>query len=474
MMTQFHFAKIISPIGWALAKETILSKVIANIDGFRISLSNGYDDSKRKFVDTIMKLDNSKTIMLELKWPEIRTKNNTTIEVIEGNEIKIWFSEFFEDTEGILFTDFLDIESLPLGAKIFFNNSTAELTISKNEKTTDGLVTATISQSGTIESDIIINFRNYSPHINFVTERDRRDIIWAINNGIHTIVLAHTASTSDIDEVRHFLALNHGKQMKIFFKVQNINCIKNYQEILAIADWVIIDPILYWNITEDTNHHEDKIYDMISYAAWIGKPIVIHFSVHELGIEHDARSKKLAEYLDHGMMCLQFDDDIIDLDDPTTYIEETFNMMHEHQRDQWAEIPLEQARITEEYKTTDYIVYSAYRAIKDIDVKAIIIYTENWYTATMLSAYRPNIPVIAFTKSDAAYRYINLLWAVRWYKISDAFDYHNIKQLGKEIVRIIFKGSISLEDKILIVHASNINVEMGMINGLEIYKFKDI
>jgi hypothetical protein len=176
---------------------------------------------------------------------------------------------------------------------------------------------------------------------------------------------------------------------------------------------VIIDPILYWGITEDVSHLEDRIYDMIDHASSIGKPMIIHFSVHELGLDHDVRSKKLAEYLNHGMMCLQFDDDLIDLDDPTIYIEDTFNMMHEHQWEENPSIPLEQARITEEYKTTDYIVYSAYRAIKDIDVKAIIIYTENGYTATMLSAYRPNIPVIAFTKSDAAYRYINLLWAVR-------------------------------------------------------------
>ncbi len=474
MTTQFHFAKIISPIGWALAKETILSKVIANIDGFRLSLSNGYDDSKRKFVDTIMKLDNSKTIMLELKWPEIRTKNHNTLVASLNQEIKVGFSEFFEDQDGMLFTDFLDIESLPIGAKLIFDGSDVELTVSKNEKSTDGLVTATVTIAGTIPSDAMIRFRDYTPHINFVTERDRRDIVWAINNGIHTIVLAHTASSSDVEEVRHFLALNDGKQMKIFFKVQNLSCIKNYDDILAAADWVIIDPVLYWGITEDVSHMEDRIYDMIDHASSIGKPMIIHFSVHELGLDHTIRSAKLNKYLEHGMMCLQFDDDLIDLDDPTIYIEETFNMMHEHQWDETPNITLEQARITEEYKTTDYIVYSAYRAIRDIDVKAIIIYTENGYTATMLSAYRPNIPVIAFTKNDAAYRYINLLWAVRWYKISNAFDYHNIKQLGKEIVRIIFKGSISLEDKILIVHASNINVEMGMINGLEIYKFKDI
>jgi len=473
-MTQFHFGKIISPIGGALAKETILSKVINNIDGFRLSLSNGYDDSKRKFVDTIMKLDNSKTIMLELKWPEIRTKNQHIVELALDQEIKIGFSEFFEDSQGILYTDFLDIESLPIGAKMVFVDTDVELTISKNEKATDWLVTATTTVAGAIPTDTMIRFRDYEPTINFVTERDRRDIVWAINNNIHTIVLAHTSTAQNVDEVRHFLALNDGKQMKVFFRVQNVECIKNYKEILAVADWVIIDPTLYWEVTEDDDQLHDEIYAIMDYASSIGKPMIIHFSVKALWFDQDERSKRLDRYLERGMMCLQFDDDIIELDDPTLYIEETFNMMHNHQRDQWVNVSLEQARITEEYKTTDYIVYTAYRAIKDIDVKAIIIYTENGYTATMLSAYRPNIPVIAFTKNDAAYRYINLLWAVRWYKISSAFDYHNIKQLGKEIVRIIFKGSISLEDKILIVHASNINVELGMINGIEIYKFKDI
>jgi len=175
----------------------------------------------------------------------------------------------------------------------------------------------------------------------------------------------------------------------------------------------VIDPSVFWEITEDVSHLHDKIYEMIAHASSIGKPMIIHFSVHELGIDQESRSAKLSEYLEHGMMCLQFDDDIIDLDEPTNYIEETFNIIHEHQREDTPNITLDKARITEEYKTTDYIVYSAYRAIKDIDVRAIIIYTENGYTATMLSAYRPHIPVIAFTKNDAAYRYINLLWAVR-------------------------------------------------------------
>jgi len=50
-----------------LAKETVLSKVINMVDVFRISLSGGFDDNNKKYIDTIMKLDNSKTIMMETR-----------------------------------------------------------------------------------------------------------------------------------------------------------------------------------------------------------------------------------------------------------------------------------------------------------------------------------------------------------------------------------------------------------------------
>ncbi|MEI6425786.1 MAG: pyruvate kinase alpha/beta domain-containing protein [Candidatus Absconditabacteria bacterium] len=124
----------------------------------------------------------------------------------------------------------------------------------------------------------------------------------------------------------------------------------------------------------------------------------------------------------------------------------------------------------------DYIIYNAYRITKEIEVKAIVSFTENGYTSARLSTLSPEVPVIAFTKIDETYRYINMLRGVRGYKISQSFNYENLKRVGKEMIRIIFKGNISLDDKIIIVQANEIvkDEKTGMINGLELYKFKNI
>jgi hypothetical protein len=77
------------------------------------------------------------------------------------------------------------------------------------------------------------------------------------------------------------------------------------------------------------------------------------------------------------MSTIQLGEDLIDMDDPTDFIMNLYQILFDSQFSYMKPIPLEEARITEEYKTTDYVVYSAFRAIPEIDVKAIILYTEN-------------------------------------------------------------------------------------------------
>ena len=170
-----------------------------------------------------------------------------------------------------------------------------------------------------------------------------------------------------------------------------------------------------------------------------------------------------------------FSDDIVQMDEPTDFIINFYDSVLANQIIERPSVPFEKAKIHPDYLIHDYIIYNAYRTLEEIGIKAIICYTENGYTAARLASYKPNIPVIAFTKNDYAYRYLNLLRSVKWYKIAPGFDYNNIKQIGKEIIRILFKGNITLEDKILVLHASSATPDTAnIINGIEVYKFKDI
>lgn len=78
-MNNFRFTKMIAGVSPLLAKETVLSKIINMVDAFTITLSSGFDDQNRKYINTLMNLDNSKTIILETKGHDIRVKNTADV-----------------------------------------------------------------------------------------------------------------------------------------------------------------------------------------------------------------------------------------------------------------------------------------------------------------------------------------------------------------------------------------------------------
>lgn len=135
-MNNFHFAKIIAGVGPTLAKETVLSKVINMVDIFRISLSGGFDDNNKKYIDTIMKLDNSKTIMMETRGADIRIKNVMDIKVKARQVIEIEYSEYAQEHDKKIFVDAPFLKELKVGQLIKFQQSGVVIKIKSNKEVT--------------------------------------------------------------------------------------------------------------------------------------------------------------------------------------------------------------------------------------------------------------------------------------------------------------------------------------------------
>ena len=130
-MNNFHFSKVIAGVWPTLAKETVLSKVINMVDVFRLSLSGGFDDNNKKYIETIMKLDNSKTIMLETKWCDIRVKNLQNINLKKWQTINLDYSEYAQDNDKQIFVDY-SINREDIGINDLELNKFYEFCLNKN------------------------------------------------------------------------------------------------------------------------------------------------------------------------------------------------------------------------------------------------------------------------------------------------------------------------------------------------------
>lgn len=457
----------------ALDKETVLSKIINNVDIFRINIWHGDEETKKKYIDMVIKLDSSKTILLDTRGPEIRTRNKEEIFLEEGETIPVVASESFQDSDDVLFIDYHKTSELPIWSTIEIDSGSILLEIVEQN---DNGCQAKILSGGMILINRQVEFEGYIPDLPYIGEKDKKHIVWGIEHQVNAISVSYTKSGSDIKVIKSFLNTVQWGHIRVIAKLETVEALADPTSIIQEADGIILNEKKLRILLEDQTAVDKKKKEIMHLCHTIGKPVSIITEL-ETGNEETLETQKQYIKDNLSIWCDAF---------MLTRTSAISQMTVENIIELYEIVNLESNKpiktnytledIPEDYEQmiSDYITFTAYRSAKELPIKAIICPTESGYTPARLSSLKPDIPIIAFTKNDAAYRYMNFLWGVKWYKIAPSFEYTSIKQIGKEIIRILFKWNISLDDKILIVHSSLEQNTPGMINGMELYKFKDI
>lgn len=468
-MNNFRFTKIIAGVSPVLAKETVLSKIINMVDAFRITLSKGYDDNNKKYIDTLMKLDNSKTIILETKGIDIRIKNTCNLPVKKGQKWTIEYSEYAQEGNTKIYIDYAHLEDLKAGSLIRCQQSEVVLKVKSTEEDLAEVEVAETGKGEILQFDRI-RFDALDNDDEEISERDKKDILWGLEYGAHVIGLACANSADHVQSLKEFLDMSNAKEMKVFAKIETITGLKNLTEITETADGIIL-------VIDELSAFEDekKLIATIEAIKSLGKPVLITRTDSEYGKNFNKsfgeQLQKLSQEGVDGVMLETFlvEDEVFET------IEKTGELLNDSEL-KANEKPLKRFDEEPDFEVRDYIIYNGFRTIEELGVKTVICFTENGYTASRFSSLTPKIPIITFTQSKDTYRYLSLVWGVKGYKISQSFNYENLKKIGKEMIRMIFKGNISLDDKILILQANeHVGAEKSdMINGVEFYNFKNI
>lgn len=468
-MTNFHFWKVIAWVSPTLAKETVLSKIINMVDVFKISLWGWFDDNNKKYIDTLMKLDNSKTIMLETRWNDVRIKNVVDIKLKDKQKIEVEYSEYAQEHNEKIFVDATFLSQLKSGQEITFEQSWIKLKVKETKE--DLVLCEVVNGWDLIQYDRVF-FPKFEIEIPFLWEREKKDILRWLEYWIHVIAASLTNSKDNIFELREFLASQNSEKMKVFAKIETEAWLKNIDELIKTADWIILVKEKLGNILDEKTEK-----DIFKRCKQEWKPLAITFWLTQKKNSKwtTISEQEIKKYCGQQLDCYMLNT-LLKEEDTINMITDISELLEEHELCVPYENLWDFYKENEDFLVRDYIIYNAYRITNEVNVKAIVSYTENWYTSSRLSSLKPQVPLIAFTKIDETYRYINMLRWVRWYKISQSFNYENLKRVGKEMIRIIFKWNISLDDKIIIVQANEIikDEKTGMINWVELYKFKNI
>ena len=232
--------KIICTIGPASDSPKKLAELAeAGMNIARLNFSHGTHHSHKKIIEQIRKLNKVRqypiAIMLDTQGPEIRT-GDKAITLISGKRVCVTIPPN-EESEDTLFVNYVDLkDDLKEGSCISLDGGLMSLKVcGKNKKGLD----CEVIDGGVVKAHRHVNLPGAIVNLPGITETDKRDILFGIEQKVDVIALSFVRSSETIREVRTLLGV-HAQQIKLIAKIENQEGVERLEEIVQEADGVMV------------------------------------------------------------------------------------------------------------------------------------------------------------------------------------------------------------------------------------------
>ncbi len=249
MTVDMRRAKILATLGPASdTQETIEAMIKAGLNAVRINMSHGTWEEHARTIKharaAAKKYNQPMAVLVDLSGPKIRTgklRDGLAVFLETGAKFFITSRDIEGSAEGVS-TNYAEIPKLvEPGARILLDDGAIELVV-ETVSATD--VMTQIVSGGFLSERKGINLPNTSLPIPSLTEKDRKDLEWALaTQNVDYIALSFVRRAEDCAEVRQIIKENHkrkwGKPLLVA-KIEKAEAIENLDSILKETDGVMV------------------------------------------------------------------------------------------------------------------------------------------------------------------------------------------------------------------------------------------
>ncbi|MCK5594188.1 MAG: pyruvate kinase [Candidatus Aenigmarchaeota archaeon] len=445
--------KIICTIGPASEDDKRLKCLAdAGMNVARINLSHGdYAEHKPK-IDKIKKLNKTLdfpiSILHDMQGPEIRTGMLEKKHPLREGDIIILSIE--NTDKGTIYVNYKHLpEDVSIGSEIMIDDGLISLEVISK---TDTEVKCKVLNDAVLGSKKTVNLPGADVKLPSFTEKDWNDVRFAIKNVADFIAVSFVRSKNDIIKLRKFLDAEKSN-IKIISKIEHPKAIENFDDILEVSDGIMV---ARGDLGVEIPFEKVPIfqYDMVKKCNKVKKPVII--ATHMLNSMIDNPRPTRAEVTDIANAILMGSDAIM-LSGETAngkYPVQSVKAMDKVAREIETKIKTQFPETMDACDLRHIISHSAVLSAKNLDVRAILCFTESGTTANVISSYKPKVPVYALTYKEDTIKTLSLTWGVFPY----LFDDHKYTKdmIGKGISLLKEKGKLKKGDCVVITAGTNI------------------
>ncbi len=428
--------KILATLGPASNDMRMIRKLmLAGADAFRINMSHGDHRQKVRLVEHIRALEKEfrrpTTILFDLQGPKLRVGH------FDGGEAMLKAgARFTLDREGKA-GDASRVElphpelfaAVTAGAWLLIDDGKIRLQVIEADR--DRIVTR-VDVGGRVSDNKGVNVPNVLVPIPALTDKDRIDLQFALEQHADWIALSFVQRPEDVAEARALI----GDRAALMAKIEKPAAIDQLDEIIALADGVMVarGDLGVELPPEDVPPLQNRI---VATARRFGKPVVVATQMLESMIVSPTPTR--AEVSDVATAIYDGTDAVMLSAESAAgkYPVEAVAMMDRIANSAESD-PVYSGRIhfTQtklEPTTADAIAGSARQIASTISATAMVCYTSSGSTARRIARERPPVPLLAMSASQVTARRMGLLWGVHAVHTRDVASFEEMVAKAKRM-----------------------------------------
>jgi len=417
----YRKTKIVATLGPATSTKEMLKKIIkTGVNVCRVNFSHGSYEDHKKVINYINEINTEEhlftAILADLQGPKIRVGEikNKSINVFVGQEITLTSTPCVGDEKKV----YISYQNFPKdvspGETILLDDGKLNFTIkSTNRK---DKVVAIVKYGGVLSSNKGVNLPNTKISLPCLTEKDLKDLQFALKMKVSWIGLSFVRSANDILELKKLIT-KAKSPAKVVAKIEKPEAIAAIDEIIKATDAVMV---ARGDLGVEIPFHQVPLIQkmIVKKSMKAAKPVIIATQMMESMIENATPTR--AEVNDVANAVLDGADAVMLSGEtsvgkyPVEVIKAMTSIINDVENDEslyYFEYAPEVAHINR--FITDNVCYNSCSLAKRVGAKGVVTMTFSGYTGFKVASFRPKASIFVFTGNKAILSMLSLVWGVK-------------------------------------------------------------
>ena len=413
--------KIVCTMGPNTNSKEMMKKLVENgMDVARFNFSHGDHEEQKMRMDLLKEVRKELkvpvSILLDTKGPEIRTgelRDHKKVTLKENQTFVLTTSEVEGDNERVSITYKGLPQDVTAGGQILIDDGLICLEV---QETTGTEIVCRVINGGELGEKKGINVPNVSIKLPNLTEKDKSDLLFGIEQGIDFVAASFIRNAEAIYEIKDLLRENGGEGIDVIAKIENAEGVENIDSIIDAADGVMVARgDLGVEIPASDVPHVQKI--IIEKCNHKYKPVITATQMLDSMIRNPRPTR--AEVSDVANAIYDGTDAVM-LSGETAqgkYPVEAVQMMAKIAESSEQFLKFDMYRDTKallgKQNVSSAVGFAAVTMVERLNASCIVTPTMSGQTARVISNLRPSVPIYGVTPNERTRRKMQLYWGVK-------------------------------------------------------------